>query len=229
MQDLDRSVPAAARQKTAIAVIEPRALMRHSLCRALSKLIASRLSAFESVEEWEKTAQPDTTSLIVYSSPASSKSAELEAVERISQCVADIPFLIISSQEDPNHLVALLDKGVHGFIPTSSSLEFAAGAMRFVLAGGVFVPASSLREASRQTKNVPSEQFTSRQLSVVSAVRMGKPNKTIAYELNMCESTVKLHISNIMRKLRAKNRTHLAYLAHQLLDGSTSGTKSEDQ
>jgi DNA-binding NarL/FixJ family response regulator len=207
----------SSRQKTAIAVIEPRALMRHSLCRALSKIIASHLSAFESVEEWEKTARPDTTSLIVYSSPASGKSAELDAVERISQCVADIPFLIISSQDDPIHIIALLDRGVRGFIPTSSSLEFAAGAMRFVLAGGVFVPASSLREASRQTNHVPAELFTSRQLSVVSAVRMGKPNKAIAYELNMCESTVKLHISNVMRKLRAKNRTQLAYLADQLL------------
>ena len=129
--NIDRSpTDASARQKAAIAVIEPRALMRHSLSRALSKIIASRLSGFESVEEWEKNARPNTTSLIVYSSPASSKSAELDAVEGISQCVASIPLLVISSQEEPNHIVALLDRGVRGFIPTSSSLEFAASQTR---------------------------------------------------------------------------------------------------
>jgi DNA-binding NarL/FixJ family response regulator len=37
-------------------------------------------------------------------------------------------------------------------------------------------------------------------------------NKLIAYELNMCESTVKVHIRNIMKKLNATNRTQVAYL-----------------
>ena len=39
----------------------------------------------------------------------------------------------------------------------------------------------------------------------------------IAYELNMCESTVKVHVRNIMKKLNAKNRTEVAYLASGLL------------
>lgn len=206
----------SARQNAKIAIIEPRTLMRHSLSRALSKIVGSRLSAFESIEDWGKDGRPDTTSLIVYSSPASSDSAELDAVERIAQSAANIPLVVISSRDGAQHIVRLMDRGARGFVPVSSSLEFAAGAMRFVLGGGVFVPASSLREASKQPDNAGSEQFTARQLSVVSAVRMGKPNKTIAYELNMCESTVKLHISNLMRKLKAKNRTHLAFLANQL-------------
>jgi DNA-binding NarL/FixJ family response regulator len=52
---------------------------------------------------------------------------------------------------------------------------------------------------------------------VVEALRMGKANKTIAYELNMCESTVKVHVRNIMKRLKARNRTQVAYLTSELL------------
>jgi DNA-binding NarL/FixJ family response regulator len=52
--------------------------------------------------------------------------------------------------------------------------------------------------------------ITARELAVVRAIQHGKPNKVIAYELNMCESTVKVHVRNIMKKLNAKNRTDLA-------------------
>ena len=51
---------------------------------------------------------------------------------------------------------------------------------------------------------------TARELAVIRAIQKGKSNKVIAYELNMCESTVKVHVRNIMKKLKAKNRTEVA-------------------
>jgi DNA-binding NarL/FixJ family response regulator len=42
-------------------------------------------------------------------------------------------------------------------------------------------------------------------------LRQGKANKTIAYELTMSESTVKVHMHNIMKKIGATNRTEVAY------------------
>ena len=56
--------------------------------------------------------------------------------------------------------------------------------------------------------------FTSRQAAVVEALRKGKANKIIAYELNMCESTVKVHVRSIMKKLKARNRTEVAYIVN---------------
>ena len=58
---------------------------------------------------------------------------------------------------------------------------------------------------------------------MIDALRRGKANKIIAYELNMCESTVKVHIRNIMKKLKAKNRTEVAYLANKLFKDSNNG------
>ena len=112
---------------------------------------------------------------------------------------------------------------MRGYIPTNLPPHIAIEVMRFVGAGGVFVPASSLI-ASQNSLAGPLEEkpkatamFTSRQMSVISALRKGKANKIIAYELNMRESTVKVHVRNIMRKLKARNRTEVAYLANTML------------
>jgi DNA-binding NarL/FixJ family response regulator len=47
----------------------------------------------------------------------------------------------------------------------------------------------------------------------IRAIQAGKSNKVIAYELNMYESTVKVHARNVMKKLKAKNRTEVAIKA----------------
>jgi DNA-binding NarL/FixJ family response regulator len=51
--------------------------------------------------------------------------------------------------------------------------------------------------------------FTLRETEVLSHLQQGKANKTIAYELNMALSTVKVHVRNIMKKLSATNRTQV--------------------
>ena len=66
-------------------------------------------------------------------------------------------------------------------------------------------------------------------MAVVNALRQGKANKTIAFELNMCESTVKVHVRNIMRKLKATNRTEVAYIynkAFSLKDAGPNGSSA---
>jgi DNA-binding NarL/FixJ family response regulator len=62
-----------------------------------------------------------------------------------------------------------------------------------------------------------SDLVTARELAVVRAIQKGKSNKVIAYELNMCESTVKVHVRRIMKKLNAKNRTDVAIKSQSLL------------
>ncbi|MNE26255.1 CsgBAC operon transcriptional regulatory protein [compost metagenome] len=53
--------------------------------------------------------------------------------------------------------------------------------------------------------------FTQREVDVINALTQGKANKIIAYELNLRESTVKVHIRNIMKKVDAKNRTEVIF------------------
>ncbi|PKO56387.1 MAG: hypothetical protein CVU28_03115 [Betaproteobacteria bacterium HGW-Betaproteobacteria-21] len=94
------------------------------------------------------------------------------------------------------------------------------------LHGGIFLPMSSVLRL--RDYSVPSAEaegdggFTSRQRAVAEALRRGKPNKLIAYELAMCESTVKVHVRKIMKKLEARNRTEASYKLNTLLTSQTA-------
>src|SRR4029077_8592377 len=113
------------------------------------------------------------------------------------------------------------------YIPTSVEWEVAVAALRLISAGGTFVPAGALRstaaklydqrpEGERQRRS-DGLDLTPRELSVIDLLREGKPNKLIAARLDMQESTVKVHVRSILKKLNAANRTHAAFVANRLL------------
>ena len=65
---------------------------------------------------------------------------------------------------------------------------------------------------------------------ILGLLKQGKPNKIIAYELNLSESTVKVHIRNILAKLGVKNRTEAVYSALQIAPNKFDENHSnEDQ
>jgi DNA-binding NarL/FixJ family response regulator len=132
-----------------------------------------------------------------------------------------VPVIVLSSNRPANQIFDLLRGGIRGFIPTNVGMEVAVQAMRLVHAGGTFVPESCLHSLPEKTDAAaePTTLFTHRQLQVVEAIRQGKPNKIIAYELSMCESTVKVHVRTIMKKLQARNRTQVAYLYASAVEG----------
>jgi DNA-binding NarL/FixJ family response regulator len=137
--------------------------------------------------------------------------------------VGDIPVIVVADSEAPADILAALETGARGYIPTSVSVKVAAEAISLARAGGIFVPANAvlaLRETIRASGSSPKPLtglFTSKEAAVVEALRKGKANKIIAYELNLCESTVKVHIRNIMKKLKATNRTEVAYKLRDLM------------
>lgn len=122
-----------------------------------------------------------------------------------------------------DQIVDAIGRGARGYIPTSVPLEIVVEVIRLVRAGGVFVPATSLIAARRSSGFITASQqsggglFTARQAAVVEALRRGKANKIIAYELNMRESTMKVQIRNIMKQLKARNRTEVSHAHPEIL------------
>jgi DNA-binding NarL/FixJ family response regulator len=145
-----------------------------------------------------------------------------ETQRDITRLCQQLPTILLSDVEDPGQIADAIGRGVRGYIPTSMPLEVVIEIMRVVTAGGEFVPASSLIAARQSNNCVTVSQhsgaglFTARQAAVVEALRRGKENKIIAYELNMRESTVKMHIKNIMKKLKARNRTEVAFMTNAI-------------
>ncbi|MHB2266464.1 LuxR C-terminal-related transcriptional regulator [Aliihoeflea sp. PC F10.4] len=218
-----------------VAVIDPRVLIRECIATCLETSIGQTVETYATLSEWagDATDRPPAALILMCLYGQKTISEQIEQIDRdrakFPAKLAMPPIVFISEQEDISEIVSALDSGAKGYIPTSVSLDITVEALNLVRAGGVFVPASSLLSAKRMLTSISSEPksplagiFTERQAAVVEAIRQGKANKTIAYELNMHESTVKVHVRNIMKKLKAQNRTQVAYLTHNLLQNASN-------
>jgi DNA-binding NarL/FixJ family response regulator len=219
-----RAAQAPASQLVAV-VIEKRRFIRDCLAGALRVATGHEVLALSSVEEWLRLSERTPASVVLLSGYGLGVGAQLsQKIKQLSQTKNRVPTIIVSDAEDMGNVVEALDKGVNGYIPTTLPLDVVVEAMRLVRAGGVFIPAGCLAAARggnvrSGVKTALSRMFTARQEAVVTALRQGKANKMIAHELQLRESTVKVHIRNIMKKLKAKNRTEVAYIVSQIASG----------
>jgi DNA-binding NarL/FixJ family response regulator len=147
-----------------------------------------------------------------------------------------VPIVVLSDIEVAENVIGALHHGVAGYLPTSLSLKLASEAIRLVLFGGTFVPASALpltrrseplRSAGAGEGAPGSAHLTPRQVEVLRHLWLGKQNKTIALELQMSEGTVKVHIKHIMKKLHAHNRTQVVLMTQRMLGGSEPLNRQE--
>ena len=210
-----------------IAIVDIHPLTRECMARVLGQECAVDVECFSTLDELMESGPTERRSLVVLCQIGRSSADALSEVERlshVSEKIGDCPVVILSDNEDPETIVKMLGRNVRGYVPTSLSMNVAAHAMQLTRAGGVYVPASSLvaaHNAPAMSATTPKTAglFTARQAAVIEALRRGKANKIIAYELKMRESTVKVHVRNIMKKLNATNRTEVAYMANRLLNG----------
>jgi DNA-binding NarL/FixJ family response regulator len=161
--------------------------------------------------------------MIVNTGPERMASAGVASLlSRVGELLPAVPVAILSDYEDPENIRAAFELGVRGYIPTSLASLVAAQAVHLICAGGTFAPAAALLSSAGVRNGgdgAPAlEGFTQRQAQILDCLRRGMANKLIAYELNMCESTVKVHIRNIMKKLNATNRTQVVYLTNGLFE-----------
>ncbi|MEO6946695.1 MAG: response regulator transcription factor [Nitrobacter sp.] len=205
-----------------IVIIDNRALVRDCLAHCLqAAYISHQVFAFATLSDWMKTEDDyPTPSVILLCVQTRQKKAidDSDDVDNLARIAVSAPLIIISDVEDGSRIMRAIESGVRGYIPTSMTLGVAVEAVRLVEAGGTFVPINCVMASSQNQGNGGSQMFTARQIMVVEALCRGKANKQIAYELGMCESTVKVHIRHIMRKLKARNRTEVAMMASSLFD-----------
>lgn len=139
----------------------------------------------------------------------------LSGVIRIRKAFPKSPIVIVSGYEDLQIVESVLALGVSGYIPKSTSKRELADAIGEVLRGTIYLP-KRYREAARMRRpRIDNRELlkrlhdlTPQQLRVLDMLRKGLQNKQIAYELKICETTVKVHVSDILRKLNVFSRTN---------------------
>lgn len=127
-----------------------------------------------------------------------------------------IPVVIVSAEEDKQIVLQAITYGAVGFITKSSPRQQMTEALQQILDGNVYLPSDIIRSSKPASSHrrhddsqIPPEMLSSltrRQLLVLERMSEGESNKQIAYNLNIAETTVKAHVSAILRKLGVHNR-----------------------
>ncbi|BBO08828.1 DNA-binding response regulator [Bradyrhizobium sp. TM102] len=126
---------------------------------------------------------------------------------RLRETYPRLPVAIVSSEEDQHVVREALALGAAGYLPKSTSKRELAQSIEGVLGGSVSVPKDFVAEPQRKRADsskalrVKLRELTPQQLRVLDFLRRGYPNRQIAQELQLAESTVKAHITEILRKL----------------------------
>jgi DNA-binding NarL/FixJ family response regulator len=204
-----------------LVLIERAALLRDCIARSLSAALNQPVASYDSVASFAQTDSTRSVGVVILSRVGcplrAEADAELDALFALARANAN---LVLAAADDVDDMMKALDRGVQGYVSVTTPLAVIVETIRLVHAGGVYYPAAPLMAAGRsaavEKKASPPEIFTARQAAVIEALRRGKANKIIAYELNMCESTVKVHVRNIMKKLKARNRTEVAVRANEM-------------
>jgi DNA-binding NarL/FixJ family response regulator len=197
-----------------IAVIESRTFIRECIRRSVQSAFPLRVLTYSTAIELEQQHLPTSPKLIIISWAEDNTEASTNALKVLSELAPRIPIIVLAYNNDAELARTAISHGAKGYVPVTMGFELTIEAVRFVLAGGTYVPMDCLlaRDPPGDALSQPptSGLVTARELAVVRAIQKGKSNKVIAYELNMCESTVKVHVRRIMKKLNAKNRTDVA-------------------
>ena len=131
-----------------------------------------------------------------------------------------LPVVMVSAREEPEVMRRALDHGAVGFIPKSSDAATLASALQQVLDGERWVPEAALAAppAATDERAVAARvrELTPQQFRVLQMLGAGLLNKQIGYELGVSEATIKAHMTAILRKLGASNRTQAVLLAGKL-------------
>jgi DNA-binding NarL/FixJ family response regulator len=225
-----RPARARKRRRLPLVFIDPTPLTRQSL----SDMFAKALPEFATVavstcdELLEHGGLPSSPALVVlYIKSLQVTDAWVQStLDLVKLHLGDAPIVLLSDRDDADQVAAALAYGLRGYIATSVEAEVVCAALKLIFAGGTFIPAGAFHEWTANS-NISSHRMmqqellngtdlTPRELSVLELLRAGTPNKVIAINLQIHESTVKVHVRSIMKKLGVTNRTHAASIADQL-------------
>lgn len=131
-----------------------------------------------------------------------------------------IPILVLSGMEDPRLVQTARSYGALGYVNKKASSSEIVAAVRDVLAGNTAfdsaaeMPCGQQEPAADQASRVIGS-LTPQQTTVLHLLGEGLLNKQIAYELSISESTVKAHVSAILKKLEVSSRMQAVLLAQR--------------
>ncbi len=198
----------------------------HSLFRSGIKSLLEGQQDFEVVGEASdglegvkraKQLKPDIVLLDLHMPGTSG----LEALKMLVEESPEIAVLMLTVSEDAHDLIQALRSGARGYLLKNIEIDFLVDSIRRAIQGeSVISPQMSaiLMDAVRDpiAKQKPKKtviKLTPRESEIIGMLAQGESNKSIARTLDLAESTVKIHVQGILRKLNISSRVQAAVYA----------------
>ncbi len=197
----------------------------HTLFRSGIKLLLERQTGFEVVGEASdglegvkraKQLKPDVVLLDLHMPVTSG----LVTIPLLREEVPQTEIILLTVSEDADDLLEALRAGARGYLLKNIETEFLLDSIRRAVAGESVMSsqmASKLVDAMRAPKKVKNishlEKLTPREREIIVMLASGASNKEIARKLDLAESTVKIHVQGILRKLNLASRVQAAVYA----------------
>lgn len=194
-----------------ILVADDHPVVRDGLVAMLSTqsdfLVVGQASNGSEVIANIEIAQPDVVLLDL-------EMPELDGVEALKELSADHPdvkVLVFTAFDDDERIIGAVQAGAQGYLLKGSPRDEVFDAIRVISQGGSLlqpvVASKLMRHVSDEAQQTEWSKLTARELEVLALLSEGKTNKEIAVDLVITVRTVKFHVSSILRKLEAGNRT----------------------
>lgn len=144
--------------------------------------------------------------------------------EALAQILSSRPqqtVLMLTVSEDSDDLTECMRLGARGFLLKNINADFLIDAVKKAHDGdNVFSPEMTARLVQSLIRpptpqSTPLDALTARELEILGHLAAGHSNKIIARQLDLAESTVKVHVQNILRKLEVDSRVQAAVYAVQ--------------
>ena len=212
----------------------------HSLFRSGIKSLLESQEEFEVVGEASdglegikraKQLNPDIVLLDLHMPGTSG----LEALQILTEDVPETSVLMLTVSEDAQDLLQALRTGARGYLLKNIEIDFLVDSIHRAVNGeSVMSPqmAAALVDAVREPviEQAPAKQaakLTPRESEIIVMLASGESNKGIARILGLAESTVKIHVQGILRKLNLTSRVQAAVYAVE--HGLVSPSNNESQ
>lgn len=195
-----------------ILTVDDHALLREGIAALVSgesdmKLVAEARNGEEAVEKF-RTHRPDVT-LMDLQMPT------LNGIEAIQLIESEFPgarIIVLTTYTGDAQVLRALKAGARGYVLKGQVHRELLDAIRAVHAGQKRIPPEI---ASELAERAADDELTQREIEVLQSIAAGNANKVIADELSISQDTVKSHVSSILSKLGANDRTHAVMIGLQ--------------